>query len=227
MPVGIGTHAMKIPFTAEQFFGVFAKYNHAVWPAEPILITLAVLMVLAARSGIGSRGITAVLAIFWVWMGAVYHIVFFSAINSAAVIFGGLFILQALLLFGYGTLTTQLRFDGARDAVRNAAGWVMIAYALVAYPIIGYLAGQRYPALPTFGLPCPTTIFTLGMFAWASSLPLGLLVIPVVWAAIATSAAMSLGVVEDYALPVAALVLVALTVRERMARRVSPGGIPA
>ena len=35
------------------------------------------------------------LACFWAWMGIVYHLMYFSAINGAALGFGVLFIVQA------------------------------------------------------------------------------------------------------------------------------------
>jgi uncharacterized protein DUF6064 len=76
--------------------------------------------------------------------------------------------------------------------------------------------------LPTFGLPCPTTIFTLGLFLWCRRpTPWLLLVVPALWAAIAISAAVSFHVFEDYALPVAAVVLIAVRLRTPT-RRTAP-----
>ncbi len=39
---------MRLPFTPEQFFGVFAKYNEAVWPAQ-VAIYIAAAIVYAAE----------------------------------------------------------------------------------------------------------------------------------------------------------------------------------
>jgi hypothetical protein len=83
-------------------------------------------------------------------------------------------------------------------------------YALAGYPLVGWLAGQRFPAAPTFGLPCPTTIFTFGVLLWADRrLPAWLLAIPAAWAVLGTTAAGSLGITEDYALLPAAIMGVA------------------
>jgi hypothetical protein len=81
------------------------------------------------------------------------------------------------------------------------------------------LAGHRYPAFPTFGAPCPTTIFTFG-FLCLIELPFGraLLVAPVVWAAIGTVAAISLGVPQDFALPAAAAIALAAKVPPSISR---------
>src|SRR5665647_2806931 len=61
--------------------------------------------------------------------------------------------------------------------------------------------GHHYPAAPTFGLPCPTTIFTFGVLLMAARpLPWLVLVAPMVWAAIGAAAAFSLGVTQDIGL---------------------------
>ena len=39
---------MQIPFTAEQFYGVFRDYNDAVWPAQVFLVALALAATLLA-----------------------------------------------------------------------------------------------------------------------------------------------------------------------------------
>ena len=72
------------------------------------------------------------------------------------------------------------------------------------YPALGDALGHRYPAAPTFGLPCPTTIFTIGLLLWAAHrMPRAVLVIPIVWAVFGFQAAVFLGVREDLGLLVA------------------------
>ena len=47
---------MGIPFTIEQFYGVFRAYNIAVWPAQWFLVLLGlatVVLALAPRRGSG------------------------------------------------------------------------------------------------------------------------------------------------------------------------------
>ena len=58
--------------------------------------------------------------------------------------------------------------------------------------------GHAFPALPTFGVPCPTTILTIGfLFAADAETPRAIAAIPLAWALIAGSAALTLGVVPD------------------------------
>src|SRR5688572_12293088 len=91
---------MKLPFTTQQFYDVFRNYNNAVYPLQLAFVVLAILVILLLyrKSKSAYRTIFTIVAMLWLWMGAVYHIVFFSGINKAAYGFGIIFIVQALLL---------------------------------------------------------------------------------------------------------------------------------
>ena len=210
---------MAMPFTVEQFFDVFRRYNEAIWPLQWVLVASAVLAVFVALRG-GSRADRAasmVLAVLWLWAGVMYHLVFFRTINPVAVWFGVLFVSQGALLAWFGLrcgLTFHPRGDGA-----GIAGGVLLLYVLVLYPVLGHALGHRYPAAPTFGLPCPLTIFTFGLLLWARPpVPRSLLVIPTLWAIVGTVAALRFGVREDFGLLVAA-VLAASVLLVRGGRR--------
>ena len=205
-----------MPFTAAQFFDVFRSYNSAVWPAQFALIGVALWLVagLSRTPRRLSRSIGVALAGLWVWMAVAYHAIFFARINPLAYVFAALFLIQAAALVWHGLKTGRLLPDAQPARMRRALGLIVVLYALVGYPLIGFVFGQRYPALPTFGLPCPTTIFTLGIFLWcARPVPWTLYIVPAVWAGIATSAAMLFGVAEDLALLPALAVSLALSVR--------------
>jgi hypothetical protein len=208
---------MILPFTVEQFFAVFARYNQEVWPAQLLLYALAVVSVCLAlrKKSNASVLVSSVLAGFWLWMGAVYHLAYFLAINPAAFGFGVLFIVQALVFVEAGVIHQRLQFRFRPDA-RGLVGAALLAYALIVYPLLGWLAGHRYPAAPTFGLPCPTTIFTFGLLLWAvEQLPWRVLVIPLLWALIGSFAALFLTVIEDFGLPIAGLIVVSFMALRR------------
>ncbi len=199
---------MGLPFTEEQFLQVFADYNRAVWPLQLVFYLAAGLaLVLAVRKRPSSdRIISGILALLWLWMGAVYHLTFFSAINNAAIAFGALFILQASLFFTLGVLKHSLAFR-VRASLEGFCGAALFAYSLIFYPALAHLLGHEYPATPTFGLPCPTTIFTFGVLLCAEGrVPLRVTLIPLGWSAVGTAAAMSLGMTEDSGLIAAALI---------------------
>lgn len=197
-----------MPFTAEQFFEVFRRYNEAVWPAQQLLLAGGFLILLLAfRSGRhAGRWASVILALLWLWMGVIYHMGFFRDINPVAVVFGVIFVLQAAFFAWMGIWRNRLTFR-VDTSGPGVGGAFLILYALAIYPIVGALVGHRYPAAPTFGLPCPTTIFTFGVLLWAH--PPGsrlLIVIPVLWSAVGTVGALQLGVPEDLGLTLAALI---------------------
>lgn len=220
---------MQTPFTAEQFLEVMAQYNQAVWPAQVGLLLVGVVLVgLAVRSRPGGgRWIAAGLALLWAWMAVAYHWLFFTRINPAAWLFGGLFLLQALLFLFAGAARRRLAF-GFRGDVGGVAGAVFLAYALVIYPVIGALAGHGFPTGPTFGLPCPTTIATFGLLLWAARpVPWWLLLVPLLWSAVGGSAAFLFGIPEDYALPVAGVVGTAMILARGRRQRARANPTPA
>lgn len=201
----------KIPFTAEQFFEVMRRYNEAVWPAQWAAALLALVAIAVAWHGTTPRAgriVSGILALLWLWVGVAYHLLFFRAINPGATLFGALFIAQAALFAWMGVWQTHLAFRPRPDWT-GLMGGLLLLYALVVYPVLGRAFGERYPALPTFGLPCPTTIFTIGLLLWATrSIPRTVFLIPIAWAALGEQAAVNFGVLEDLGLTVAGVLAV-------------------
>jgi hypothetical protein len=212
---------LEVPYGAAEFFEVFRAY-HASFPLAPLVWTAlaATSLLLIYRNVAGSsRLASAILAGLWMWAGIAYHILHFAEINPIARVFGVLFVMQGLFIAGLGVLNPRLAFTPS-TSIAGLTGTVLIVYALLLYPLIGLLSGHGYPGGPTLGVPCPTTIFTFGLFLWSmGSLPRHLLVIPVLWAFLAAPAALSWGVIEDIMMPVAALLVIMFAVHERRSRR--------
>src|ERR1043165_5722571 len=206
-----------MPFSTDQFFEVFAAYNESVWPLQIVWHVLAIAsVILLLRSGKNaSRMTNLMLALLWLWMGSVYHLTFFRRINPVAILFGVAFVMQGLLVAWIGVIRHGIKFD-RNPGGANVPGAVLVVSALALYPLAGYLVGQRYPAFPTFGLPCPTTIFSIGLFTFAIGLlPKSVLVVPVLWTFIGSYPAFRLGVLEDLMLLPAGAVGVWMILRKR------------
>lgn len=198
---------MQIPFTINQFLNVFKNYNQSVFPAQIIFYLIAIVCVYLIFKPIKQKGkiISAILSFFWIWIGIVYHIIFFSTINKAAYFFGILFIIQGMIFFIYGFIKNKIDFKFFKN-ISNYIGFFFIFYALIIYPIIGHLLGHQYPYSPTFGLPCPTTIFTFGVLLFVSKkIPFLVLIIPFLWSIIGFSAALNLSIYEDFGLLLAGI----------------------
>lgn len=198
---------MSLPFSREAFLAVFAQYNQGIWPAQALLLLLALFAVWAAGRGRpwSGRAVAAVLGLLWLWTGAVYHWTFFTALNPPAWAFGALVIAQGLAFLWVGAWRGRLEFRWRADAY-GWTGAALIAYALAVYPALAVLFGHAYPAMPTFGAPCPTTIFTFGLLLWTPHLARWLLAIPFAWSVVGVSAALQLGVWEDIGLVVAGVI---------------------
>ena len=199
---------MNMPFTLDQFLSVFERYNLAVWPAQILLNILGVAAVLAAMKRLDSsnRIIAGILAFLWIWIGLVYHFAFFTSINPAAYVFALLNVLQGIVFLVFGVFRPRLSF-GFRLDIYGITGTVFILYAMIIYPALGYFLGHVYPKAPTFGLPCPTTIFTFGLLLWTDmKVARSVLVIPFLWSIVGFSAALTLGIREDIGLVVAGIV---------------------
>ena len=197
-----------MPFTVEQFLDILGKYNLAVWPRQWLfyLVVILTLILAVKKTSYSDKVISGILSFFWLWMGVVYHLLFFSQINKGAYAFGALYIIQGLLFFYVGIIKNRLSFRFQSNTY-TLIGSLFIIYAVGLYPILGYFFGHIYPKSPTFGLPCPTTIFTFGLLLWTEkAFPKYLLVIPFIWSVIGFSAAVSLGIREDIGLLIAGVV---------------------
>ena len=198
---------MNLPFTPDQFLDVFKSYNLTVWPAQILLVVLALLMifVLFKKNFYSDKLISIGLAVLWLWMGIVYHIIFFTRINPAAYLFGTLYVIQAGLFVYYGIITKELIYKYRNNAI-CIMSILFFLYALIFYPLLSYQFGHLYPSTPTFGLPCPTTIFTFGMIILMEDRKKIIFIIPIVWSLVGFTAALKLGIYQDIGLLIAGVI---------------------
>lgn len=210
---------MKIPFTHEEFVGVFKSYNESIFPLQGIFYLFALIAIFHTmrKSPWSSTVVMGLLSILWIWMGIVYHIIHFSVINKAANFFGAAFFIEGILMSYYAN---KLKFKFPSD-VYGLTGFLLIFFALAVYPTIGYLIGHVYPYAPTFGVPCPTTIFTFGILLLTEKkFPTTLLVIPGLWSIVGASAAANLGFYEDIGLVISGIIAIGMLLnRKRKAHR--------
>jgi len=199
-----------LPFTVDEFLAVFAEYNRAliIGAAGLWFVAIGVLIGAARRPHRASRALTLFLAALWSWNAVAYHVLFFTSINPAAWVFAAAFLLQAFL---FAASFQNIEYFSA-TGLRAATGVALVVYAL-AYPFLTIVSGHSYPATPTFGVPCPTAILTIGVLVTVrAGPPIWLAIIPALWAFIGGSAAILLGVPTDYVLLAAGLVLTLLLV---------------
>lgn len=179
--------------SGEEFFALLETYNVVYWPVHVVTFLLGVTaVVLALKKATGfDRIISGILASLWLWSGVIFLIVFFGP--STPMIFGitvpgfwyaagALFIIQSIVFLYFGVIRRSIAY-GSDGNPYATVGLVAIAYAMIVYPIIGYITGHPIPGYPLFGsAPCPVTIFTVGMLLLTNRrMPRLVPIIPLIW----------------------------------------------
>ncbi|HEX8032122.1 MAG TPA: DUF6064 family protein [Vicinamibacterales bacterium] len=215
---------MQLPFTREQFFDLWVLFNAAFWAVVVALwfASAAIALLWLSTPHSRDRRVSALLAAHWAWSALAYHVAFFTRINPAAWLYAALFLLQALLFFHLGVVQRRLSFAPRANAWAPLA-WGLIVYSL-AYPAINAITYNSLLRIPTFGVPCPTTIFTAGVLLLTTTRYWSLAVIPIIWSVVGGSATFLLGVPADLGLPVAgiALAIFSAHTRQTTAEHITP-----
>ena len=91
---------------------------------------------------------------------------------------------------------------------------MFVLYAIIGYQVFGYYLGHIYPKFFAVGLvPCPTTIFTLGIFLVINkSIPIKYFVIPLMISIGGFLAAYN-GIYEDIGLVIVGILVTILIVK--------------
>jgi hypothetical protein len=189
-----------LPFTPDQFLGVFADYNRDLWLVAAVLwlATLTAVVLVWREPERWSPAASFFAAALWLWNAVAYHALLFTRINPAAWLFAALFAVQAALFVRAGLRRRIVYFSSSGATLALGAG--LAAYSMV-YPLLSMTVVHGYPATPTFGVPCPTAILTIGLFLTVrGGAPTGLALIPIAWSFIGGSAAVLLAVRTDVVL---------------------------
>ena len=175
---------MDLPFT-RKFFRISPDKTVVLVCCSALWVASAAALARAWRNPRQASGaLTYLLAALWIWNAVAYHALLFTRINAAAWLFAGLFTMEGVLLFW---AATRRRLDPVPDWSISGLGIALACYAL-AYPFFSFGIGHDYPEIPTFGVPCPTAILTIGvLLAVRGGPPLSLAVIPAAWAFIGGS----------------------------------------
>lgn len=176
---------------------------------------IAIVLLLRQRKN-ASVGISAILTFLWVWQALAYHLAFFTAINPLAYAFAALFIAGAATFFWQGVVRKKMLFK-ITSGWRMWAGWSLMIFALLLYPAWTYFSGHRYPAFPRFGLPCPTTLFTIGLLAFlVQPYPRSVFIVPVLWCFVGSQAAFVFDVQADLGLIVSGMLGLVLALQSKL-----------
>jgi len=202
-------------FSPRTYFRVFELYHQWLWPAQPLVATLWLLLLLALWRGAtwAPRALLLALALSWVWIAWAFHWERYAAINWAAKGFAVAFALQALLL---AVAAVKVR----RIEPPPALGPALLLAALVLMPVVPPAFGRAWIETEGFGLtPDATALGTLGvllMFAPAyRRLSMLLWLVPILWALVTGATLWAMEVRWAALLPVAGTMAMAGAWRHR------------
>ena len=203
-----------LSFSTEEFLLVLESYNLAIWPIQIFAYVLVVLALffLFKPTDYSHKIVLTVLSLFWLFNGIVFCFVYWSPSHIFGYIFGVLCVIQGLLFF-YSIKVSDITI-GSPDKTYTVIGLLLIFYAIIGYQILGYYLGHVYPKFFPVGLvPCPTTIFTFGIFLLINNkIPLQYYVIPLIFALGGFLAAYN-GIYEDIGLILAGILGTILIIR--------------
>ena len=200
-------------------FQAFSKYNQAIWPIQIAAYALAAFVILLAvkRVKYSDNIILFILSFYWLWAGIVCLFGFLAPDFPIFYMLGVMAVFQGILFlyFGFKSENKLLSFSFKAD-IYGMTGAIYIIYALIIYPIIGYLTGHPLHNYPVFGVaPCPVCIFTLGLLIIARRrFPLILLIVPLIESLLGIIPTL-LGLYADIGLIIAGLVGFYLIMRKR------------
>ncbi len=169
--------------TLDGFLDLLQAYNTDIWPMQAATNVLGLIALIAVLASFRKANVVVltVLSFLWLWTGSVFCLMYWTALSKPAYLFGLMFIAQGILFFPM-IAQTKVAFRFLPGS-RSLLGLVLIAYAMVGYPIVGNLVNHIFPRSLPFGVvPCPTTIFTIGMLLLADKpFPRHFAIIPIVW----------------------------------------------
>jgi hypothetical protein len=171
-----------LSFSLEEFLLVLESYNLDIWPLQIIAYTLIllVLFILLKPTKYSAKIVSAILSFFWLFTGIVFCFIYWAPNHIFGYIFGICCAAQGLL-FLYSIIKSDIAIT-LPNKTNMLIGILFILYAMIGYQILGYYLDHIYPNFFAVGLvPCPTTIFTFGLFVLINKkIPIKYVAIPFV-----------------------------------------------
>ena len=169
-----------LSFSLEEFLVVLESYNLDIWPLQIIayVLILLVLFISLKPAKYSPKIILAALSFFWLFTGIVFCFIYWAPSHIFGYIFGICCTAQGLLFF-YSLFRSDITI-GLPSKTIMLIGILFILYAMIGYQILGYYLDHIYPKFFAVGLvPCPTSIFTFGLFVMMNTkIPIKYVAIP-------------------------------------------------
>ncbi len=204
-----------LSFSIEEFLLVLESYNLDIWPLQIVVYVLIILVLFFSLkpTKYSTKIVLSILSFLWLFNGIVFCFLYWAPTHIFGYIFGVCCVVQGLM-FIYSISKSDITMSSP-DKTYTLTGILFVLYAIIGYQIFGYYLGHIYPEFFSVGLvPCPTTIFTLGIFLIINkSIPIKYFVIPLMISLGGFLAAYN-GIYEDIGLIIAGIISTILIYKE-------------
>ena len=204
-------------FSPRVYYRLIELHNEALWPLQLAALALGLLVLFAALRGgpAASRVAFAFLGALWIWIAWSYLWERYASINWAVTYAAPLFAAQGVALTWCGAVRGKLRLAAVTNLL-SATTVVLLATAVIGYPLIAPLMGRPWTAAETFGIfPEPTALATLAVLACVPRGSALLMIIPLLWCVLASEILWLLGSRDFFVPPAVALIAVFLAIMRR------------
>ena len=175
-------------FSPRVYYRLIELHNEALWPLQVAALACGLLLLfLTLRGGAAaSRVVFAILGALWMWIAWSFLWERYATINWVVAYAAPLYAAQGLALIWCGAISERLRLAPVTGLVAGATA-VLIATAVIGYPLIAPLMGRPWTAAETFGIfPEPTALATLAVLACVPRGSALLMIIPLLWCVLAS-----------------------------------------
>jgi hypothetical protein len=153
--------------STEIFWTRLGAYNEATLPIQAVMIIIAAFLTYRVFAKPGAKTdvwMKAFLSFAFAWNGVVFFL--FFARNPISTFTGVPLFIVVAVLFAMDIFTkkTQFRLPDAKWRKVLTVLWILLVFL---YPLIGWTLGHAYPKTCTPMMPCPLTVFALGLVAAA------------------------------------------------------------
>lgn len=202
-------------FSPRVYFRMLEQHNQALWPLQVLTIAagLALIVMVLSPSHDRNRLSFAICGVVWLWVAWSFFFERYASINWAAAYVAPLAALEGALLLWFGA-------RGGAGGVRPGISWPawlgvgLLVFAVLGYPLVALVEGRTAQSSEVFGLtPEPTAIATLALLAvtmgrWR----LVLMIIPLLWCALAGVTLFALQAPAWFVAPVCAAIAVLVAI---------------
>ena len=205
-------------YSPRAYLHQIAHYNKAFWPVQPVMIMAggALVWLLRQQSQTCQRGAFAGLALAWLWVAYAFQIERYADIHVGALGYAAAFIIEAILLLGFGVFQNNIRFAPPSHP-STKVGLAFILFGILIFPLTGLATGRGLAELEFFGLmPDPTAIVTLGVLLMAPGrIPSFLMTLPWIWLITSGTTYWTLGMMDAYTIAAIVIALPAIMIWRR------------